>query len=170
MTAQPRLIRDRPWLARFCLACAAFAPAVLLASVSNAILPRELLTEIAEADATADEAPAVLTALMSDMANMAIGLMLAAWFIYRRPVLERAEGWHLGFVLMATGFGLASIFAGLRGEYALAFVISTQPFRLDKISGFIETQSVALVLQFMTTSLLASHFLIFRDRRTTLDA
>jgi len=48
-------------------------------------------------------------------------------------------------------------------------VISTQPFSLDKISGFIETQSVALVLQLMMTSLLAIHFLIFRDRRTTLD-
>jgi hypothetical protein len=72
-------------------------------------------------------------------------------------------------VLVATAFGMASIFSGLRGEHALAFVISTQPFSLDKISGFIETQSVALVLQLMMTSLLAIHFLIFRDRRTTLD-
>lgn len=170
MSEPAALVRDRRWLAFLCLVSATLAPALLLAAVSIVVLPRDLLTEIAAPGAAANEAPAVLTALMSDMVNITIGLMIVGWFIYRRPVVKQAERWHLGIALATTGVGLASIFAGLRGEYALAFVLSSQPFSLAQISGFVETQASALMLQLMLTSLLACHFLIFRDRRTTLAA
>lgn len=169
MTELAKPLRDRRWLARLWLTLAALTPVALLSFTAIFLLPRNLLVATDEPDSMRVETPAVLTAMMSDMVNLAIGLMLVGWFIYRRPVAKRVEGWHLSFALLSTAFGLISIFAGLRGQFALAFVISTKLFLLRDISGFIETQAGALVLQLMMTSLLASHFLIFRDRRITLN-
>jgi hypothetical protein len=117
-----------------------------------------------------EEAPTVLLALISDLINISVGLMVVGWFIYRRKVVKRAENNHTMIFLLIVIFGIASVFSGLRGDYALAFIISTQSFEFDKISGYIETQAGALLPQLMMTSLLAIHFLIFRDHRTTLNA
>jgi hypothetical protein len=154
----------------FTLCLATVAPTLVFAAVSALLLPGPLLTDIAAPEAMESEAPGLLAALMSDMKNLALGLLVAAWFVYRRAVIEQAERRHLAMVALATFWGLASIFCGLRGQYALAFVVATQPFRLALLSGFIEAQAVLLVLQLMTVSLLASHFLIFRDRRTNLSS
>lgn len=162
------LLRDRRGMVLLCLVLAALAPAMVLAAVSNLLLPQDLLSGIAAPGGMAVETPAVLTSLMSDMVNMAIGLLLAGWFTYRQPVIARVRSRALVLVVAASLFGLASIFAGLRGEYALAFLISSQPFQLALVSGFIEVQATALVLQLMATAVVASHFLIFRDRRSNL--
>jgi hypothetical protein len=165
-TAPP--LRERRGMMLLCLAGAALTPAIILAAVSILFLPQNLLNNIAAPDSMSIETPAVLTSLMSDMANMGIGLLVVNWFLYRQPLVVRARKRSLMMVICATVFGLVSIFAGLRGEYALAFVISSQPFQLALVSGFIEVQAGALVLQLMATSAVGCHFLIFRDRRTIL--
>ena len=168
MSEKPTELRDRRWLAWLWLVLAGLAPPIILILLSNSLLPSNLLATIAAPGVMQTETPIVLVGLMSDMVNLAIGLIIAGWFVYRRPVLGRAQRMHLIVVVLATVFGLASIFAGLRGQYALAFLISSQEFQLAQISGFIEAQAAFLMLQLMMICVLGSHFLIFRDRRSSL--
>lgn len=168
MSEKPTELRDRRWLVWLCLVLACLAPPIILILLSRSLLPSNLLSSIAAPGVMQSETPVVLAGLMSDMVNFAIGLIIAGWFVYRRPVISRAQLMNLIVVVLATVSGLASIFAGLRGQYALAFLISSQEFQLGQISGFIEAQAAFLMLQLMMICLLGSHFLIFRDRRSSL--
>lgn len=136
-------MRDRKSTVALCLTLAALAPAFILVLLSRTLLPASLLTSVSAPGVMETETPVVLAGLISDMVNLAIGLIIAAWFVYRRPVIKRAETVHLLVVVLGTAFGLASIFAGLRGQYALAFLISSQEFRVAQISGFIEAQAAS---------------------------
>ena len=162
-------LRDRAWLRRLAFTLAVLAPAVLAILASGLLFPQNLLETAAKPEAMASETPSVLSDLISQMIAMSIGVMVAGWFLYRKPVILASALRHAVLPVMITGAAFVSLFAGLRGLYALAFVISTQPFDMIRVSPYIEAQSVFLVLEVMLLSLHALNFAIYRDRRKGLD-
>lgn len=164
------LLRDRSVFRRVAIGAAILAPALIVIAVAQLFLPRGLLDGVAKAGDMSAQTPEVLVALISDMIGIAIGCMVAAWFFYRQPVIEPAKRNHLLFALIVTASSIASTFAGLRGQYALAFIISTQQFELGQLAGFIQAQAISLIIEVMMLSGLAVHFLIFRDESIRIDA
>jgi hypothetical protein len=161
-------LRDRVLLSRLVILLAFVSPMLAIAVVSNFILPRGLLDGVEVPGPMYEETSAILSSLMGDLINLAIGIAVASWFLYRQTVISSARARHIGFVLCIWAISFVSLFSGLRGQYALAFIISTQPFAIQKISPFIQTQSVCLALGFMFLTADFAHFMIYRDHRSKL--
>lgn len=159
-------LRDRHWLRRAVLITAFISPLAVVGLVSRGLLPSGLLQTIAQPGEAASEAPGIITGLAGDMVGMAAGVIVAGWLIYRRDVVKRGRTAHAVLPLAISGLGLGAVFAGLRAKYAVAYVVSTQPFDLLLVSGFLEVQSVLLTLQVMTVALYGAHYAIYQDHRS----
>ncbi len=139
------------------------SPLVIIAIVSRAFLPQGLIEGVAVPEAMRSETPNIVAGLVRDMLGMAIGMMVAAWLIFRQEVAGSAKTRHAFFFIATFVCAFVSIFSGLRGEYALAFIISTQPFDLQKVSQFIELQAMFLVLTLMCIFTELVNFVIFSE-------
>jgi hypothetical protein len=158
-------LRARPVLSLLALLAAFLSPLVIIALVSRALLPQGLMEGVAVPEAMRSETPNVVAGLIRDMLGMGIGMMVAAWLIFRQEVAGSAKVRHAVFFLGTFVCAFVSIFSGLRGEYALAFIISTQPFDLQKISPFIEMQAIFLALTLMCIFTELVNFVIFSEAK-----
>lgn len=144
------------------------SPWLIVVAMASGPLNLDILPDIAKPTAAAQEAPPIVAGLIQQLIGMAVGVMVVAWLLFRRPVRQSAEDLHRLFPLIVSATAVASIYAGMRCQFEIAIVISRSELDVAALSPFLGWQSGLFLVELSTMAAGGVHYFLNRDRRTEL--